>query len=105
MSTLTPVRVALAVPALLVSQAAWADLTSAQVWGDWKQYMQGVGYTVTANETVNGSDLTVSDIQMSLALPENAGDMSMSMGTLNFVQNGPSVDVCLLYTSPSPRDS
>ena len=100
MSTLTPVRVALAVPALLVSQAAWADLTSAQVWGDWKQYMQGVGYTVTANETVNGSDLTVSDIQMSLALPENAGDMSMSMGTLNFVQNGPSVDVVMPDVMP-----
>ena len=93
MSTFTPVRVALAVPALLVSQAAWADLTTAQVWGDWKQYMQGMGYTVNAGEAASGGDLTVSDIQMTMTLPDNGGDVAMSMGTINFVQNGASVDV------------
>lgn len=100
MITFTPVRVALALPALLMSQAAWADLTPAQVWGDWKQYMEGVGYTVTAGEAVNGADLTVSDIRMALALPDNAGDVSMSMGTITFVQNGASVDVVLPDVMP-----
>jgi hypothetical protein len=100
MRTLTPFRVALTLPALLLSQAAWADLTPAQVWGDWKQYMEGMGYTVTAGEAANGADLTVSDIQMSLKLPEDAGDMSMSMGTLNFVQNGGTVDVVMPDVMP-----
>lgn len=100
MSTFTPVRVALAVPALLVSQAAWADLTPAQVWGDWKQYMQGMGYTVLGDETANGADLTVSDIRMSMTLPDNAGDMGMSMGTLSFVQNGAGVDVVMPDVMP-----
>ena len=86
--------------AMLMSTAAWADLTPAQVWGDWKQYMEGMGYTVTATENVNGSDLTVSDISMSMQLPDNAGDMSMSMGTLSFAQNGGAVDVIMPEVMP-----
>ena len=100
MSNFYPLRLAFAVPAMLVTQAAWADLTPAQVWGDWKQYMQGMGYTISANETANGADLMVSDISMSLSLPDNAGDMSMSMGSLNFVQNGAAVNVVMPEVMP-----
>jgi len=78
----------LALPITFISQAALADLTPGDVWGDWRQYMEGMGYSINATETQNGSDLTVADISMNMAMPDNAGAMSMSMGTLNFVQNG-----------------
>lgn len=77
----------LALPITLLSQAAFADLTPADVWGDWRQYLEGMGYTINASETQNGADLTVGDITLNMAMPEDAGAMAMSLGTLNFVQN------------------
>ncbi len=100
MSKQTSFRLALAVPAMLAAQASWADLTTAEVWADWKTYMESMGYAVTAGETVNGADLTVSDIQMSLTLPEGSGAVTVSMGTLTFIQNGPAVDVQLPNVMP-----
>ncbi|MBD3665658.1 DUF2125 domain-containing protein [Sulfitobacter aestuariivivens] len=88
MSRITPIRFGLALPIVMMSQAALADLTPAQVWGDWRQYLETMGYQISAGETASGSDLTVSDITMSIDLPDNAGAMSMSMGSLSFVQNG-----------------
>ena len=66
---------------------AFADVTGAQVWADWKDYMQGFGYAITGTEAQSGDTLTVSDIVMSMTLPENEGDVQMSMGTLSFTDN------------------
>lgn len=87
MSRFSPIAIGLALPVTLLSQAALADLTPAQVWGDWRQYMQGMGYQINATEATSGNTLTVSDIQMNITVPENAGAVSMSLGTLLFSQN------------------
>lgn len=86
MSRLRSASLCLALPATLIGQAAWADLTPAQVWGDWRQYMENMGYTIEAQETAEGDDLTVSDVTMRMQMPEDGGAFSMSIGTLNFVQ-------------------
>ena len=77
----------LALPITFLSQAVFADLTPAQVWGDWRTYLEGMGYTINATENQTGADLTVGDITMNMAMPEDAGALSLTMGTLNFVQN------------------
>jgi hypothetical protein len=87
MSRFTPFAFGLALPLTLVSHAAFADLTPAQVWGDWRQYMEGFGYQVQATETVNGRDLVVSDMRMSFAIPEGDGQMTMTLGAVSFNQN------------------
>jgi hypothetical protein len=87
MSRFTPIALGLALPFSLVTQAAWADLTPQDVWGDWRSYMEGMGYEIAATETAKGDDLTVSDIRFSFPLPETDGAVTMSLGTLNFNQN------------------
>jgi hypothetical protein len=66
---------------------ATADVTGAQVWADWKEYLQGFGYEITGAETQSGDTLTVTDIVMSMSLPEDEGDVQMTMGTLSFTDN------------------
>lgn len=86
MSRLRSASLLLAIPATLISQTAWADLTPAEVWGDWREYMENMGYTVEAEESTSGDTLTVSDVTMRMQMPEDGGSFSMSMGTLTFVQ-------------------
>ncbi len=88
MRRFSPTPLALAVPATLVAQMAWADLTPADVWGDWQQYMEGMGYTVTATQSEAGDTLTVSDISFGMQIPDNQGDMQMQIGTMQFQQLG-----------------
>lgn len=74
--------------AVLSVQAAQADLTAQDVWSDWRAYFTGTGYTVTGTETMAGNTLTVSDVMLSIDLPEGDGDVSLDMGELSFRENG-----------------
>lgn len=97
-------RLSLSLPALLLAQTAMADVTAAQVWGDWKQYMQDMGYTIDATETANGADVAISNITMSMQLPENGGQMSMAMGDLTFAQDGGAVNIVMPDSMPMTID-
>ncbi len=90
----------LALPAVLMGQTALADVTAAEVWGDWKQYMQSMGYQVTATESANGSDLQVDDITMSMEIPDTPGAATIVFGSMTFVQNGGAVDIVLPDSMP-----
>ncbi|MCX7565674.1 DUF2125 domain-containing protein [Sulfitobacter sp. F26169L] len=82
-----------------VSSNAAADLTSAEVWQDWRGYFEGMGYTVTATETVTGETLAVSDIAVQINGGPDIKSMTMQMGPIQFEQNdNGSVDV---VTPPS----
>ncbi|MEO9576565.1 MAG: DUF2125 domain-containing protein [Tateyamaria sp.] len=74
----------------LPGTAALADLTGADVWSDWKDYMTSAGYEVTASTATSGETLTVSDLNMSMQFAEDEaeGAASISMGTLRFVEQG-----------------
>ncbi len=68
--------------------SAAADLTSAEVWGDWRSYLETMGYTVTATENASGNTLSVSDISMQLNGGPDIESMVMSMGSMKFVETG-----------------
>ena len=74
----------------LPGSAALAQLTSADVWSDWKSYMDSAGYDVTASEATVGGTLTVTNLTMEMALGEDAGDgtVSVVMENLRFVEQG-----------------
>lgn len=76
-----------ALPLVLFAQAAAADVTPAEVWADWRVYMEGMGYVVDGTETADGADLTVSDLRFGSLAPEGGGAMAVSLGTLTFKQN------------------
>lgn len=101
MSRLSTSSICFAVPMVFLSQVAMADLTPAQVWGDWQQYMEGMGYSVDGTQSASGNNLTVSDIQLGFEMPDQAGSMNMSMGTIVFVGQGDgSVAVVMPETLP-----
>ncbi|MBM1308905.1 hypothetical protein JQT66_01845 [Sulfitobacter mediterraneus] len=101
MSRFSTSSLCFAVPMVFLSQAALADLTPAQVWGDWQQYMEGMGYSVQGQQSASGNNLTVSDIQLGFEMPDQAGSMNMSMGTIVFVGQGDgSVAVVMPETLP-----
>lgn len=70
------------------SQFAFADVTARDVWLEWKGYLESVGYAISGTETMSGGALTISDLGLSMRIPENAGAMSIDLGQLSFAENG-----------------
>lgn len=85
----------------LLATSAAADLTSADVWGDWRGYLEGMGYSVTATEIASGDTLSVNDISVQMNGGPDIEEMSISMGSLQFVtaKNG-SVEVVMPASLP-----
>ncbi|MEP2716344.1 DUF2125 domain-containing protein [Pseudophaeobacter sp.] len=73
---------------IISAQGAFADVSAQDVWSDWKAYMTGTGYTVTGTESQSGNVLTVSDISMTMPLPEDEGSAGLTMPAIEFVENG-----------------
>ena len=106
--TFTPAaatRSGLAVLACLAafSAPARADLTAADVWEQWRDYLEGFGYTVTADESGSGDTLVIDNLKMTIAMEEGGGTstVTMNMGqmTLTGMPDG-SVDISLPASLP-----
>ncbi len=82
----------------LGTTAAYADLTAAEVWNNWRDYMSDMGYEVTGAETQSGDTLTISDVRMSMDFTEEGDTVNSAvvMETLTFTDVGDgSVSVAL----------
>ena len=77
-----------AVITLMGSTASFADVTAAEVWTDWQDYMTGFGYEVEAQEDASGDGVTVNDLTISMNLPEDEGTVKVNFGTLIFKDQG-----------------
>lgn len=73
---------------LLSGSAAMADLTAAQVWQDWRDYIAGLGYTVDAREERAGDTLILHDLAFSLTVPEEDLRLGMTMDSLRLTETG-----------------
>ncbi|MGY9045763.1 MAG: DUF2125 domain-containing protein, partial [Rhodobacterales bacterium] len=61
--------------ALLMAAPACADVTPQQVWDDLAAYLGSTGFDVSADETTQDETLTVSDVLLSMDLPEGEGNI------------------------------
>ncbi len=85
----------------LVAGTAHAELSAADVWGDWRAYIEGVGYSVSATESMIGSVLEVSDIAVAINGGPDMEAITLRMGALRFVENADgTVDVALPDSLP-----
>ncbi|MEC7258895.1 MAG: hypothetical protein VXW58_13855, partial [Pseudomonadota bacterium] len=91
-------RTATSLGLILTAQAAHADLTPAQVWTDWKDYLASSGYEVSAQEATSGDTLTVSDLKLSLKIPEE--DATINMVIPSIALTGQSGKVSVAYPNP-----
>ncbi|WP_282095769.1 DUF2125 domain-containing protein [Epibacterium ulvae] len=73
---------------VLSAQIAAADINAQDVWGDWKSYITGAGYELTATETTSGDTLTVSDISFELSLPDTEAMLTVTLPAVSFIENG-----------------
>lgn len=70
---------------------AQADVTGADVWNNWKAAAESVGQVITpGSETQDGNTLTLSDIQISMSLPEDKPEVKLtgSIEMISFSDNG-----------------
>lgn len=72
----------------LSTTASFAQVTPRQVWDNWRDYMEGYGYTVAANEMAADGAIDVTGLTMSMEMPEDAGSMTVTFGDIRFVDNG-----------------
>ncbi|NOD94135.1 DUF2125 domain-containing protein [Ruegeria sp. HKCCD4884] len=70
------------------TQGAFADLTADDVWANWQGYFTSMGYTVTGDESSTGGVTTISNMTLSLALPEEDGQFQMVMPEMTLTENG-----------------
>jgi len=68
----------------LTATTALADLKAQDVWMDWKSYIQGFGYSVQGAEATSGDRLTVSDLTLTIPLPEQNSQITLDMGAMSF---------------------
>lgn len=88
-TTLSPKALTLATLSLsLMASSAMADLTAQQVWGDWRAYLEGLGYGVTATQAQTAGTLTLTDITVQMNGGPDIETMTLSMGGLQFSERG-----------------
>ncbi|MGB5863872.1 MAG: DUF2125 domain-containing protein [Sulfitobacter sp.] len=72
----------------LLAGTAMADLTASQVWGDWRGYLEGLGYSVTADQNTTDNTLFVRDITVQIDGDDDTETVSISVGDLQFLEQG-----------------
>ena len=76
-----------AIVCLFSAQAAYAELTAQDVWSDWRDYLGSSGYEVSANEQMLGDTLTISDMTLTLPVPEEEIMISVVIPSLALREN------------------
>ena len=80
-------RATTALAFIFMAQTASADLMAQDVWADWKSYLSGMGYDITAKENMSGDTLTLSDIEVKLAMPQETGTGSGVIESISLREN------------------
>ncbi len=102
MAVIRPLIASAALVSLALSgTAALADVTSEQVWQDWKAYLNTFGYEVTGDERQSGNTLAISNIAMTVTVPDTPGFATMRMSRMELIENGDgTVSIILPATTP-----
>ncbi|MTI00967.1 DUF2125 domain-containing protein [Roseibium sp. RKSG952] len=72
----------------VITQGAFAEVTAKDVWSDWQSYMSSMGYTVSGDESVSGDVTTISNLTMTMDIPENDGKFDMVVPEMKLTENG-----------------
>jgi hypothetical protein len=88
MSKFSKIYCASTLSILLGTTSAFADVTNADVWGNWQSYWESMGYSVTAKEAATDGVLMVTDLEMYMVLESSDEDISMTMPSLTLTEQG-----------------
>jgi hypothetical protein len=88
MSKFSKVYFTSAASLLLGTTAGFADVTNADVWENWQGYMTSMGYEVSANESVSGNVLKITDVTMKMDFALGNDSMNATMQEIQFTEQG-----------------
>ncbi|MGV6848452.1 MAG: DUF2125 domain-containing protein [Marinibacterium sp.] len=74
--------------AALWAGTASADLTAGEAWTSLRDLLVASGYKTTAQESLAGNTLTVSNAVFSIDIPDGQGTARINFGTMTFVEQG-----------------
>jgi hypothetical protein len=77
-----------AVTLLLGTTAGFAEITNADVWKNWQGYMISMGYEVSANESVSGNLLKITDVKMKMDFALGNDSMNATIPEIQFTKQG-----------------
>ena len=69
---------------MLVAHPAFAELSALQVWQDWKNYMQSMGYQISATEEAGADGLIIRNARAQAGRPDAGTAVTMDLGTMRF---------------------
>lgn len=85
----------------LCATTSLADVSSDEVWNDWKSYLLSLGYEVTGTEARDGGNLVVNDVVIKSTVDVENGYSQINMGTVTFAeQSDGSVDIAMPEVMP-----
>ena len=88
MSKFSKVYFTSAASLLLGTTAGFADVTNADVWENWQGYMTSMGYEISANESVSGNVLTITDVKMKLNFALGNESINAKILEIQFTEQG-----------------
>ncbi len=71
-------------PLAFAATTATAELSAEAVWSDWKSYFEGLGYTVSAQERIAGGRLDVSNMKVTVSIPEDDAEVIVGLDAISF---------------------
>ncbi len=77
-----------ALATLMLAQSAAADITPAEVWDDLRGYLEGYGYTVSAETVRSGDRLTLTDLTAEMQIPEDDAQLRVLLPELTLTATG-----------------
>ena len=86
---------------ILSAGAATADVTPAEVWADWQDYLSGFGFAVTADEAPSSGALALTNIVLTQTLPDDAGTTTVTVPGITLEDNGDGT-VEIIYPDEMP---
>lgn len=84
----TPTAMTGALALMLSAGAATADVTPADVWSDWQNYLGDFGFAVTADEAASADGLSLTNIVLTQTLPDDAGTTTVTVPGIMLEDNG-----------------
>ncbi len=86
---------------VFLATSASADVSANDIWTDWQNYMAGFGYSVDGTETMSGNTLNISNLKISIPVPEADGNFELSLDSVDFIENGDGT-VNLVFSETMP---
>lgn len=75
---------ALSVAILCTGSAAFAQMTPAEVWAEWKTYLTDQSYVVTGTAATDGTTLVINDVTLKLDIDGGTGPISAALKAPSF---------------------